>query len=797
MQYHFIGSEHAILPRSHGNARGSYPYVRTMPSTLENLANVATELTPKPTVHVVSSQAGGVTGATSAGSLPRNERQVKDIRRKMTARSKDPLVSVMVMCKESMKDFVRAVTGAPDYMIVLSFDRTLDNLIRFCTNPKLPSVLTFDPTFNLGRFDVTVTTYQHPLLVFRNPKEHTSQHPNLIGPLLIHQRKQFSNYHYFNSVIVGIRQGLRNLTAFGTDGEMALVQACHSQFPYAIHLRCWLHFKDNLKYKLEHDLQLPRHLAQEFIADILGRASNLETGLVDADDEETYTAQLTSLQTVWNEREQQFTEKDPTFYEWFLKNSSEVVKKTMLRSVRQSAGLGLPPSPYYTNAVESINSLLKLRAKHKKQDLVTFITQVKEIISSQFTDVDRALAGLGDYKVADEYQKFQYSAARWCAMSEPQRKRIVTQFMSVKPVGVVREGSSSLEEESVDEEQPLPNPLTCLDVTDYFAETIWKNANDLLRGDNCIVCAPGGGTQSWLVAKSCNSTAKPHFVSMQKGHYECESDCVYYHTSKVCAHIVAVAKKNEDLEKFIAWHKKQLHGVNVTSLAESGLAKSSIGKKASKRKGVSKAKSAKISKVIANASEHSWKPRVAANPVTPASANSQTASPTTTPSTSGSEMQYGYATPMGSPSSLLPVQAVPSTQLYSQVSAGRSVLPTTPSPAAQNFHVPSQQMNPFILTFIQGNISVCFGCKQRYRKPANPPDNLCIMHGEWRTFALPGSPIPQSRFGNAYYHPHLMCVRSLWPQFDPQRDLVISNDMFAALLPSHKSIINATLGLRL
>lgn len=75
----------------------------------------------------------------------------------------------------------------------------------------------------------------------------------------------------------------------------------------------------------------------------------------------------------------------------------------MLQNTRESAGLGSSPHPYYTNAVESVNSLLKLRTKHKKQDLPTFITTLKEVVESQFTDVDRALAGLGDYKVANEY----------------------------------------------------------------------------------------------------------------------------------------------------------------------------------------------------------------------------------------------------------------------------------------------------------------------------------------------------------------------------------------------------------
>jgi len=57
------------------------------------------------------------------------------------------------------------------------------------------SILTFDPSFSLGEFDVTVSTYKHPLIAFRNPNDHTFRHPSLIGPVLIHQRKQFANYH--------------------------------------------------------------------------------------------------------------------------------------------------------------------------------------------------------------------------------------------------------------------------------------------------------------------------------------------------------------------------------------------------------------------------------------------------------------------------------------------------------------------------------------------------------------------------------------------------------------------------
>lgn len=527
VQYHYIGDEHAILVGPHGNSKKSQSYVRTMPSTLQKLTDVSKKLTPKPTVHAVSSHAGGVLGASSAGSLPRNDRQVKDIRRNMKAQSNDPLLSVMMMCKESMKHFVRTVTGAPDYMVFLSLDRTLDNIVRFCTTPMLPTVLTFDPTFSLGQFEVTVTTYKHPLLVFRNPQEHSSCHPSLLGPILVHQRKQFTNYHYLTSTMVGLRPELHGLTAFGTDGETA----CISQFSCAVHVRCWLHFKDNLKRKLEHDLNLPRHTAQEFISDILGNASQLER-LVDADDESTFEAQLTSFQEVWDNRERQITKREPVFYTWFKEHCAKVVQDTMLRKVRRSAGLGDPPSPYYTNAVESMNSLLKLRTDHKKQDLPTFITTLHGLIESQFAEVDRAVAGVGDYEVASEYSSFHYDAAKWCTMSEKQRKKVLQQFMSLTPTAIplcLSEDSTSADIESTSMRKETHNPLLCLSIAPYVAETIWKNASDLFQEEANFISAPGKVSLSWFVARSSSSTAKPYFVRLEKGHYQ-----FYYQTCKVC-----------------------------------------------------------------------------------------------------------------------------------------------------------------------------------------------------------------------------------------------------------------------
>ena len=60
---------------------------------------------------------------------------------------------------------MRETQPSPEPAFVLARDQQLDDLVRFCAIPDDFSVLTVDPTFNLGDFDVTPTTYRHHLLI--------------------------------------------------------------------------------------------------------------------------------------------------------------------------------------------------------------------------------------------------------------------------------------------------------------------------------------------------------------------------------------------------------------------------------------------------------------------------------------------------------------------------------------------------------------------------------------------------------------------------------------------------------
>ena len=75
-------------------------------------------------------------------------------------------------------------------------------------------------------------------------------------------------------------------------------------------------------------------------------------------------------------------------------------------------------------------------------------------------------------------------------------------------------------------------------------------------------------------------------------------------------------------------------------------------------------------------------------------------------------------------------------------------------PESSNVFAPHQQYyqppTPFSVCFITGNISVCFGCKNKYPKSPKPPQDICIKHEQWREVTTGTK--QQSKFGNVYYY---------------------------------------------
>lgn len=303
VQYGFDRKEHAIDIRPHGNSKKQGSFKLTKPSVLKLMKKSLKEnKRPLRVLREVENIHGGIMSAKSSCDLPRNRRQIynakqtskkDDESQSKSVNCSDTLAHVMQLCKEtssSKEAIVHSVVAAPEPMCVLATNQQLTDLERFCTRTPC-SVVSIDPTFNLGPFYVTPTTY-HNLLVTTE----RGNHPINLGPILIHQTKTFQPFHYFVSTLVRLNPNLVNLRAFGTDGESELIKAFSVTFPHAVHLRCTNHMRQNIKDKLR-SLGISQTVMSEFIADIFGKqtGNHFETGLIDCNSKSSFKSVLSKL----------------------------------------------------------------------------------------------------------------------------------------------------------------------------------------------------------------------------------------------------------------------------------------------------------------------------------------------------------------------------------------------------------------------------------------------------------------------------------------------------------------------
>jgi len=121
-----------------------------------------------------------------------------------------------------------------------------------------------DPTFNLGDFYVTAIAFKFKQFV----RKHSDCNHVYLGLVLIHPRR-VGSYSYFASVFNSLRPKLKRIHAVGTDGESALFTAMLDNFPSAVHLRCFRHFRENIFSKLK-EVHVTDSAQLEILLDIFG-----------------------------------------------------------------------------------------------------------------------------------------------------------------------------------------------------------------------------------------------------------------------------------------------------------------------------------------------------------------------------------------------------------------------------------------------------------------------------------------------------------------------------------------------
>ncbi|XP_063436010.1 uncharacterized protein LOC134716921 [Mytilus trossulus] len=328
--------------KPHGNSKQKTApvYRRVAPSSLQRMTNMAnsSRYSTKSVIKNFIEEEGGIENI-HAQDIPRNEQQIRNLKRKMKDDDTDEINEILHEFDVQRDNFIRKIDIRPDFIVVLASDQQLKDLNRFCTRHPC-SILGIDHTFHFGEFDVTVTTYRNPMLQDITPEKE-----------------------------------LRNMKAMGTDGEVALANASLMAFESATQLRCFNHIQRNIKNKLQ-EIGVSKENKKIVISDIFGSLADTAlryAGLVDCLTNIEFDQKLETLQEKWDTL-------SPNFYMWFKRHYADNFKSHVIQSVRNVAGLSRSEC-YTTNDNESMNSALQ-KAKESCSRIYTPLEVTNGLSSS-------------------------------------------------------------------------------------------------------------------------------------------------------------------------------------------------------------------------------------------------------------------------------------------------------------------------------------------------------------------------------------------------------------------------------
>ena len=773
VQYYFDGPVIPVMVKPHGSSKSSKPFFRTATTVKKECKELAKEHTPSQTIMIMTAQQGGEVHIQGAGSVARDEMQIKNFRRRSITKEDNALHAIMLECKiaQGKADaFVRDVKAAPEPMAVCYADWQLSDLERFCTNSAEFTILSVDTTYNLGDFFVTPISYRHLLL----EDIRSGEPPVILGPVLVHQQMKFASFNYFASVLVDGNKKLRNIRAFGTDGDTNLSDALSHNFPFALALRCFIHFERNIREKLR-DYGIPPKVADEFIYDIMGnrQGSTYQEGLVDCVTVQDFNKKLLMLESIWNEREKQFCGTGgPRFYKYFKQYKADVVSGNMLKGVHEAAGLGSPPSIFTTNMSESLNKVIKQHVKYKASQWPKFNDSLRTLVSAKQEEVIRAISGRGQYRLRNQYAHLQVSQLEWQRKRPDQRKKLIRQLdqcsLLNEQVSIPSVSQQSTSNTQSDEgcSQPAAEDSPSLSISHVDSgitnlhhsvlKPMWEKAIKLLTTQRGLQPAASSDASAWSV--QLFTSAVLHFVtSKADGQYMCDAQCPQWASIKICSHTVAVAEKNGQLLKFLKWYSSTHQKTNITAIGMLNMPKGR-GQKGS----VAKRKRTR---------------------------------------SKASEPEIVTSRPSLQTVSTISTSLVPAPYYSSRCASGASYNTSVYSQSSPVCTSQSQPVNPnpFYLKFITGNIRVCQGCKGSLRAAdfslPDPPYDLCVAHAEKRPYRdNSGNLVTPTTYKPSHYHLAFTCIQAVEPAFFPNC-LQIPNDIQNELTPEHKSFVWVQMGL--
>ena len=434
--------------QQHGNCRKANP-TPFYPMKKSSLRSIQENVKTKPSRGVydgLRKNAGGVCGATSVADLPRGKHQIYNAKSKAQKDGCDDVDDLLKYARDK-EDLVLHHSDYPEDLWVLGTYAMCREFVRCTTSDILSHPFSIDPTFSLGKFEVTPVVFKNVLL----KSKRTRESPIFLGPTMIHHSKTAVSYQTMAATCLRKCSGLENAKGFVTDGEAALHHAFEEQLKNSQSLRCFKHFEGNCKDKLK-QLRVSSVTDQKYFLDKTFGVRGKDEGILDATDGKDLRKRLKSTKEDLEKKEIQVLGKDDKYlpkYWSYLNSNRKMMKNHMVDKVRRKAGMidgkdGKPPR-CYTNCSESMNNVMKAaRNNYLKQNSTTQLSKLEftrhvfeAIHDHQTEELQAAVAGVSEeYELAECSRYLQVPADIWYEWSPGMRNNYLQhlQKLSVEEI---------------------------------------------------------------------------------------------------------------------------------------------------------------------------------------------------------------------------------------------------------------------------------------------------------------------------------------------------------------------------
>ena len=426
VQYYFEDEEHLVnITKQHSNSKSNAKSYRRTKESVKNAIRKSS-VGPKDTITNIYQQAGGYSAVRSCSDLPRNRKQISNMRYAEKIQTlKDDIIEVIDMCKMEKKssNFTRNICVAPEKVISLMTNRQLNDNKKLCTSNVEASILGIDPTYNIGPCFVTISTYRQLQFLTKD-----NVHPVMLGPLIVHTSKDYQSYFSLPSEILRLVPALKDLKVFGSDSETNVYQPFVDLFPPATHLLCDLHMKNNIQSRLS-DLKFNITEKDEVMCDVFGKrlGDYVKKDLVDSEPVEKFDNIVVEIKNKW----MKFEGRGEMLFKYMESGKLKMIKECMRSDLRSVSGLEFPPKPYTQNANESANNMIKRNLK-KLNRISDVEKEMRKRIQEQDIQIELSLIGQGEWKVSPGYKEFKITEDKFYQMTTEKRLKFKERFNTVE-----------------------------------------------------------------------------------------------------------------------------------------------------------------------------------------------------------------------------------------------------------------------------------------------------------------------------------------------------------------------------